>query len=454
MDSTQPYPTPTADPSTSTTSVQPTFDRFAVTPAFARNLSSSSQHTHPNPPQSAPLPHRSIPALSNPALLGDLPNTDPLSVLLQKHIPPHLRPVRDLSGTWNSSSSSAAAAGEEVNEESVQQAAATNSWRKIACLARTQITQSQAASVEEVLGWWSVRMYALARLRLYSLLRSELDGLWHVLEREGLMDGEEERVPFTLRAFRATEPKFRGDVRSTVEQYILLIQACKGTMKQAKSKEEGDRAKIWKERGLRLGLMLAFTLAEAKDLDGAIEILSPLIQHCLSACESQDAEESAHLVLVSTRIYIQAGDLSTAYTLLNRISSLLLRTSPLQGEISHSESLLAALRGDLDSASETPPCASDEKDMSIVEQLNSATVAFYEAKLDKAISTLDKVLEKDPSRIANSTVAESVVFNLATLYELGTQGGEQAVVERKRDMVVKVARWIGEAGISASCFKL
>ncbi|KAJ1019774.1 hypothetical protein NDA13_005999 [Ustilago tritici] len=454
MDSTQPYPTPTAEPSTSITSVQPTFDPFAVTPAFARNLSSSS------PPQTSPLPHRSIPALSNPALLGDLPNTDPLSVLLQKHIPPHLRPVRDLSGTWNnsssssSSSSSSAAAGEEVDEESVQQAAATNSWRKIACLARTQITQSQAASVEEVLGWWSVRMYALARLRLYSLLRSELDGLWDALERDGLMEGEEERVPFTLRIFRATEPKFRGDVRSTVEQYILLIQACKGTMKQAKSKGEGDRAKIWKGRGLRLGLMLAFTLAEAKDLDGAIEILSPLIQHSLSACESQDAEESAHLVLVSTRIYIQAGDLSTAYTLLNRISSLLLRTSPLQGEISHSESLLAALRGDLDSASETPPCASEDKDVSIVEQLNSATVAFYEAKLDKAISTLDRVLEKDPSRIANSTVAESVVFNLATLYELGTQGGEQAVVERKRDMVVKVARWIGEAGISASCFKL
>ncbi len=104
--------------------------------------------------------------------------------------------------------------------------------------------------VAEVLQWWSVRLYSLARLKLYSMLRTELAALWQVLstapatpisagegsEGQGTMLADTLLIPFTLRVLRATEPKYRGDLRTTVEQYTLLIQLCKQQMKASKSK--------------------------------------------------------------------------------------------------------------------------------------------------------------------------------------------------------------------------
>ena len=499
-----------------------TFDPLAVTPAFARTSSRTSVSQHTSGSVAASGTERlSVPALGDASLMGELPTTDPLSILLQKHLPPHLRPVRDLSGAWHHTSSTSLGApsneipdpffsahdqpqygssttAETISEESVRQAAATSAWRKIATLARskledyargersrayalqTQLVDAPSTSgdagegmeVGEVLQWWSVRLYALARLRLYSMLRTELAALWQVLsttsDGAGVMLADTEYVPFTLRVLRATEPKYRGDIRTSVEQYTLLIQLCKQHMRKLRlqphesrsqphtqpqpqeGQEQGGvaaRMQIWKDRAVRVGLMLGFTLAEGKDYAGAIDVLQPLVESALDPHNKDEAVQRVQLVVVASRVWVQAGDLSTANTLLDRASALVpTNDSIVQPHLAHARFLLAAIQGDF---SPSFPGESAE-DVGIAAELNSAVTTFYAAKLDTAITALERALEKDPALVAS---ADAALFNTATLYELAA-GSERTVAERKRGLLANTARWAGEPGPTSSCFKL
>lgn len=428
--------------------------------------------------------------------MGELPTTDPLSILLQKHLPPHIRPQRDLSGIWHTSNApntseahalaneipnpfvtgnEATPAVEIINADTVQQAAASNSWRRIASLARSKLEhysnverlsqqqlveapiQDGQMDVRQALDWWSVRLYALARLKLYSMLRTELAALWQVLSTTLVEEGsrvvlaDTEYVPFTLRVLKATEPKYRGEVRTTLEQYTLLIQMCKRQMRRFRASTtaavDGDvkeQIRKWRGRAERLGLMLAFTLAEAKDYAGAIEIVTPLIESSFNKVDGSESniEDQLQLVLIASRLYIQAGDLSTATSLLDRTQSLL--PSP-PTHLTHSRSLIHAISGDFSTATSLLPHPSTP-----AEHLNQAIITFYSAHLDSSLSQLEELLSSHSQEIAS---ADAVVFNLATLYELG-QGSESQVVAKKREVLDRVARYAGEPGVSGSSFKL
>lgn len=467
--------------------------------------------------------------------MGELPTTDPLSTLLQKHLPPHVRPVRDLSGTWNTSSSStssivpseshnlgapateipdpfasaeqqAYASGktEPINTHTVYHAAATNAWRKIATLARTKLEQygyqesqrlnhhhhhqqriqtqlveaphvgegveGSTIEVGQVLQWWSVRLYCLARLRLYSMLRTELAALWQVLSTTRVGQGEEEvmlvdtqHVPFTLRVLRATEPKLRDDIRTTVEQYTLLIHLCKQHIRRLRiepkqpdsTRNEVEKVQVWKRRAMRVGLMLACTLAEARDYRGAIELLEPVVESALQRGDEVGCEAKLHFVVVAARVWVQASDLETAESLLDRASMLLPHTSSgssstVARELEHSRSIIAAIKGDFATASAHFARTGSAPPRTIAQQLNGALVHFYSAQLDESIQVLEHVLDHEPALFAS---ADPVIFNTATLYELAA-GAEGDVVQRKRRLLDKVARWVGEPGISSSVLKL
>lgn len=508
-----------AHPTALSSSSSVTFDPLAVAPAFARTPSNappteqqpisapaSSSTSSSDAPSRARL---SVPALGDASLMGELPTTDPLSILLQKHLPPHTRPVRDLSGTWHTAAAAsnqneiAAPASEipdpfvtgtepspaavEVNAQTVRQAAASNAWRKIASLARTKLetyshTERQrfaqqqrqlvdapphedGMDVRQALEWWSVRLYALARLKLYSMLRTELAALWQVLattpveQQDGASQAVSladslEYVPFTLRVLKATEPKFRGEVRTTLEQYTLLIQLCKREMRRCRAASKTAAADVereevgkWRRRAERVGLMLAFTLAEAKDYAGAIEVVTPLIERSLrqqGTSQAGSVEERVQLVVVASRLFVQAGDLSSASSLLDRAERLLpTTTSVAHTHLAHARTLIHAISGDFPTASSFTPNTT-------AEHLNHAIIAFYSAHLDESLAQLEGVLAENPRAVAS---ADAVVFNLATLYELG-HGSEAQVVERKREVLDRLARCAGEPGVSGSSFKL
>lgn len=409
----------------------------------------------------------SLAAIGSTLLTNELPTTDPLSTLIQKHLSPHMRPLRDLSGDWHTRSFTSdnqpahieTHASTDITPHTVRQAAASSAWRKIARLARTHIqkyahhdqsdqldTLQDETSVQDVLEWWSVRLYSLARLKLYSILSTELNGVWQVIEttavERGKMLVDTDMVPFTMRVLKATEAKYRGDVRSSVEAYVELIRLCKRRMRELESKQP----KIWKERAIQVGLMLAFTLAETKDYAGAIQLVVPLVESALeSKSDPQDAMQSIHLVVVASRIWIQAGHLSSAMSLLDRAQLLLASPPPayIQHQLAHSRALIHAISGDFSSASFVSAST-------LTQQLNSAISCFYSAHLDDAISRLQSVLAAEPASVAS---VDAVIFNLATLYELAKRGDAE-VLESKTQLLATVASWAGEPGVSSSAFKL
>ncbi|KAE8207154.1 hypothetical protein CF327_g7406, partial [Tilletia walkeri] len=65
-----------------------------------------------------------------PSLLADLPNHDTISTLLDKHIPPHIRPSRDTNGT---------PLGESLHVPDLTLAMRTNVWWRIAVYARDRV---------------------------------------------------------------------------------------------------------------------------------------------------------------------------------------------------------------------------------------------------------------------------------------------------------------------------
>jgi len=82
----------------------------------------------------------------------------------------------------------------------------------------------------------------------------------------------------------------------------------------------------------------------------------------------------------------------------------------------------------------------------IVATNNVAVGLLCQGKLKEAIHVLEAVLNTSPSAVA---VAEPVLFNLSTLYEL--RAGLSA--QKKRDLLVEVAKWSGD-GLRTSCLKM
>lgn len=270
------------------------------------------------------------------------PQADPLNSLLQKHIPPHLRPARDLSGQWPP--------GERA---SFADAVAINAWRRVARASADRIIAAGAGgegvgSVLQVstgkffpripviscsgliyfapiMQMWTLRLQALWRLRLSNQLLSELDALCNVLISTPLpssspgssvdpslsssqpaplspnsaRDAVNSRklidsplVPFALRVLRARAPKLRGDIRAAIEACTALLRRCrsrageytrlarKGQATQSEkrsnevprvevpSSEVRDQAReqaaVWRDRALRMGLIVAGLLIEMK----------------------------------------------------------------------------------------------------------------------------------------------------------------------------------------------
>ncbi|KAE8232597.1 hypothetical protein CF326_g2368 [Tilletia indica] len=79
--------------------------------------------------------HLVVPTLYQPSLLADLLNHDTMSNLLAKHIPPHIRPARDTSGT---------PLGESPHIPDLTLDMWTNVWWRIAVYARDRVLDAGA----------------------------------------------------------------------------------------------------------------------------------------------------------------------------------------------------------------------------------------------------------------------------------------------------------------------
>ncbi|TFK29705.1 hypothetical protein FA15DRAFT_609812 [Coprinopsis marcescibilis] len=370
------------------------------------------------------VPEVSVPGLAIPTMFLPIPNTDPLTTLVNKYIyPPEKRPTRDVTGDWQNSD--------------FHTLVMTNSWRALARMARDRIVASDPADVNLVLGLWYLRLSCLARLRLFNQTAAECTNLFTVLNavepeetREYLFDNI---LPFELEVMQTRLKYWSGDHMGYLDALSVLLSKCKLKARQAKGNEAVSS--MWKERGARVILILASQLVEMKECIAATRLLEPL-------CQQKDVSGPALRSAVA-RIYLQVGNLDMAGKHFEIVAE-----DPTVDERQKrmNAALLASAQGDWASATSVlkEMIEKDNEDYAAVNNLSVALLS--QGNLKEGIEVMETALKSSPSSVV---VAEPFLFNLSTLYELQSTLG----FEKKRQLLVEVAKWSGD-GLKTSCLKL
>ncbi|KAF9477577.1 hypothetical protein BDN70DRAFT_880959, partial [Pholiota conissans] len=370
------------------------------------------------------VPDIYVPALVAPTMFLPIPNTDPLTTLLNKYIyPPERRPMRDLTGDWQRSD--------------FHTLVITNSWRALARMARDRLVTSDPSDLTLVLGLWHLRLSCLARLRLFNQTSAETTNLFTVLS--GIEPAEtrayvfERLLPFELEVMQTRLKYWAGDHMGYLDALNALLKKCRTKCRQAGG--DATLVPMWKERGARVALIIASQMVEMKEITAAAKLLEPLCH--------QDGVSSPALRSSVGRIYLQGGNVQAAAQHFGEIeadssASLTLKMM--------NAALLAAAEGDWSEASERFK-GIIEQDAENYAAVNNLSVALLsQGRLKEAIEALEKALHASPSSVV---VAEPFLFNLSTLYELRSTTG----FEKKKDLLVEVAKWGGD-GLRTNCLKM
>ncbi|KAJ6591504.1 hypothetical protein DFH09DRAFT_907373 [Mycena vulgaris] len=384
----------------------------------------------PPPPQSDSdeddAPELYLPGLCIPTMFLPIPNTDPLTTLLNKYIhPPDKRPVRDLNGEWQ--------------RTDFHTLVMSNSWRSLARMARDRIVTSDPEDLTLILGLWYLRLSSLARLRLFNQTTAECTNLFSLLNaieppatRAWLFD---RILPFELEIMHARLKYWTGDHMAYLDALHALLRKCKTRSRRAKG--EPTAVAMWKERGARVCLILASQLMEMKDFAAAAKLLEPL-------CEQVPDVTSPALRSAVARIYLQSGNLGMAARHF-AVAAADASTPPAMRAMN--AALLAAAEGDWPQASEILRSGVLEENPDNYVAVNNLCVALLsQGKLKEGIDEMEKALHASPESVV---VAEPFLFNLSTLYELRSA----TAIENKRNLLVEVAKWSGD-GLKTACLKM
>ncbi|KAF9647421.1 hypothetical protein BDM02DRAFT_3098171 [Thelephora ganbajun] len=381
------------------------------------------------------MPDLYIPALIAPTMFLPIPNTDPLSTLLNKYILPEKRPMRDLTGEWQ--------------RHDFHSLVMSNSWRAIARMTRDRLVASNPEEISAILPLWFLRLSCLARLRLFNQCTAECTNLYSVLSsieplssRKYIFD---RLVPFELEVLHARLKYWAGDSVGYLDMMYGLVKKCKLMAKIALEEGEREREKqmererrgraalvaMWRERGSRIALIIASQFIEMKEFTAATRLLAPL-------CTSSSPE----LCSAVGRIYLQAGLLDQALAEFNIVSESI-RHKTL---VNMNAALMASAQGDWVRAEEVlrGVVATNPDDFVAVNNLGVALL--NQGKLKEGIEVLEGALRKSPFEIVTT---EPFLFNLSTLYELRASHG----MELKKDLLIQVAQLSGD-GLRTTCLKM
>ncbi|EEB89987.1 hypothetical protein MPER_11866 [Moniliophthora perniciosa FA553] len=199
------------------------------------------------------VPEIYIPGLVIPTMFLPIPNTDPLTTLLNKYIyPPEKRPARDLSGEWQNSN--------------FHTMVMTNSWRALARMARDRIVATDPEELSLILGLWYLRLACLSRLRLFNQTSAECNNLFSVLNAVEPPENKtylfDRILPFELEVMYARLKYWAGDHMSYLDALYQLLKKCKTKARSMSS--DPTNLSMWKERGARICLIIASQLMEMK----------------------------------------------------------------------------------------------------------------------------------------------------------------------------------------------
>ncbi|KAF8216585.1 hypothetical protein K438DRAFT_1559177 [Mycena galopus ATCC 62051] len=420
-------------PTESQHTIAPTTDEVPLVPSSPNPLGSPLQSPNrnkdvPPPPHSdsdeEDAPELYLPGLCIPTMFLPIPNTDPLTTLLNKYIhPPDKRPVRDLTGEWQRSD--------------FHTLVMSNSWRALARMARDRIVTSDPEDLTLILGLWYLRLSSLARLRLFNQTTAECTNLFSLLNAIEPVSTRtwlfERILPFELEVMHARLKYWAGDHMAYVDALYALLRKCKVRSRRARG--EPTAVAMWKERGARICLIIASQFMEMKDFAAAAKLLEPL-------CEQGDST-SAALRSAVARIYLQSGNLGMAAHHFLRVAEDA-NAPPSMKDMN--AALLAAAEGEWAQAGDILQGSVLAENADNYVAVNNLCVALLsQGKLKEGIDVMETALRASPQ----SVVAEPFLFNLSTLYELRSA----TAVENKRNLLIEVAKWSGD-GLKTTCLKM
>ncbi|KAI0725408.1 hypothetical protein C8Q72DRAFT_877426 [Fomitopsis betulina] len=371
-------------------------------------------------------PELYLPGLVLPAMFLPIPNTDPLTTLLIKFIPPESRPHRDLSGNWQ---------GADFN-----MLVMTNSWRAIAKMARDRLVETDPEDLDLVLSLWYLRLSCLARLRLFNQTAAECTNLFAVLNgvepasaREWLF---EKKVPFELDVLHARLKYWMGDHMGYLDALVGLLGLSKTKARATDAKGDSMASGMWKERGARICLILASQLIEMKDFAAAAKLLEPL-------CSQPGGVTSPQLQSAVGRIYVQGGYIRMA----TKHFAAVWNDPTADPSLKHmNAAVLAAADGDWTKATEELKKMLDADPENFVAINNLSVTYLSQGRIQDGIMLLEEAIKLSPSA---TLAAEPLLFNLSTMYELRSAAG----ADKKRNLLTEVAKWAGD-GLRITCLKM
>ncbi|KIK50603.1 hypothetical protein GYMLUDRAFT_234560 [Collybiopsis luxurians FD-317 M1] len=378
----------------------------------------------PSESEEEDAPEIYLPGLVLPTMFLPIPNTDPITTLLNKYIhPPERRPARDVSGEW-----------QKTNFHTLVM---TNSWRALARMARDRIVTADPEDLVLVLGLWYLRLACLSRLRLFNQTSVECTNLFSVLNaveppetKSYLFD---KMLPFELEVMYTRLKYWAGDHLGYLDALSGLLRKCKIKAKRS-PKLDPTASAMWKERGARVSLIIASQLMEMKEFGASTKLLEPLCNQ---------AEPTPSLRSAVARIYLQAGYIQKAHAHFSLVEQ--------DSEASESmkdmnRALLACANGEWENATNILTNLLEREPENFVAVNNLSVSLLSQGKLRQGIETLEKALSASPASVVT---AEPFLFNLSTLYELRSATATQ----KKLDLLIEVAKWSGD-GLKASCLKM
>ncbi|KAG0349125.1 Trafficking protein particle complex subunit 12 [Podila minutissima] len=391
----------------------------------------------------SPMRREGLPVLNTPNMFHDITMSDSLNDLMVKHISADHRVLRD----WNALTEAEQRQGSRA--EILHELTINNSWRAMTRYTRAQILSTPPDQILDLINLWYVRLLALVKLGQYEMAQAELDQLGNLRGPQYRFEnyppdmfttaryGQEgsprkgSMVPFELFVLKARLQGHLGDIYEAIDQLYDLIMRCKKF--EAVCRVGGDTAGVhqWQDLTGQLHLLVLNYLVELKDLPSATK-------HARDLAVRYPHDINFHSGL--GRLYLQLGDLDQAEKVFKNVEDMVKKHpehSHFKLQLIMNKALLAVTQGHWQVAKSAFEEVLAYEPENLAATNNLAVCELYAGQVDGSISRLEKLMFAYPT---SAGASEPLVFNMATLYELRTEGS----LRRKQQMMLEVSKWAGD----------
>jgi hypothetical protein len=222
-----------------------------------------------------------------------------------------------------------------------------------------------------------------------------------------------------------------GEWRRGIMAYYVLAEEAREEAAAAKTGPKSN-LRLWKARLHELGVLVASALVEMGDHVAAIRHLKTLGQE-----RDVDLSERQKICFMEALLWLKIGDVGAASSCLSHYPKPQDHdlAGPDDGDSEFKTKMLSALiqtcDGDFSAAADEWLALSETNADDGIVQQNLAVCLLYTCEMKKSRERLETLIKSK-----ETPIFESLLMNLATVYELSTENSQQA----KTDLAERVSR--------------